>query len=98
MQRILVERYSLEIEQIGKNLNCLDKQTANLTAGDLNIVKKRDGKIQFNANLDPQELIIKTDKKESNKNKSIDDPEEIKERNLKKTCFNKKNKSLLGII
>jgi hypothetical protein len=48
--------------------------------------------------LDPQELIIKTDKKESNKNKSIDDPEEIKERNLKKTCFNKKNKSLLGII
>ena len=69
-----------------------------MTAGDLNVVKKRDGKIKFKANRDPEELLIKAGKKESIRNHSIDDPEEIKERNIKKTCFNKKNRSLLGMI
>ena len=39
-----------------KNLGSLDDQVIKLTSGDLRIAKRRDGKVKFNPNRDPNSL------------------------------------------
>ena len=39
-----------------KNLDSLDNQVIKLTSGDLRVAKRRDGKVKFNPNRDPNSL------------------------------------------
>ena len=99
MNKLIVNCYNKEIDQIAKNLESLEKQTVNLTAGDLKIVKQRDAIIQFKANRDPEELLIKVDKRyHTEKTNGYEDPEEKKILELQNKCFDKKNIALLGLI
>jgi hypothetical protein len=55
---MLKDRYNEWIKKLASNLDCLDKQVSKLTAGDLRIARKRDreGKVKFNATVDPNKL------------------------------------------
>ena len=60
------------------------------------MVKKREGRIKFKAERDPEELMIKVGKAKTGR-ASIP-IEERKFRTLRKKCFNEKNSGLLGMI
>ena len=57
-RKILVEKYNQWIKKLATDLDSLDKQVSKLTAGDLRIAKKRDGKIKFNSRRDPNKLEV----------------------------------------
>ena len=58
MKRRLLDRYKHWIGKIASELRSLDQQVSKLTAGDLRIAKKRDGKIKFNVHRDPNKLEV----------------------------------------
>ena len=55
-QRLLAKNYNEALLRMEKDLGNLDKQVTKLTAGDLRVAKKRDGKIKFDPRRDPRQL------------------------------------------
>ena len=94
-KKLLVDKYNHWVDKMSTNLDCLDQQVAKLTAGDLRIAKKREGKIKFNSNRDPHKLAVYGN--HDNDNESADEEEQEKQR-LFKRCFNKKNIALGRMI
>ena len=94
-RKMLVDRYNMWLKRLADELDSLDKQVAKLTAGDLRIARKRDGKIKFNPNRDPSKL--ETFGNHDDGNGSEDEDEQAKKRLFKK-CFNKSNIALGRMI
>ena len=57
-RKMLVDRYNSWLKKLAADLSSLDMQVKKLTAGDLRIAKKRDGKIKFNPERDPNKLEV----------------------------------------
>ena len=72
-KKLLVDKYNHWVDKMSTNLDCLDQQVAKLTAGDLRIAKKREGKIKFNSNRDPNKLAVYGN--HDNDNESADEEE-----------------------
>ena len=92
---MLKDKYNDWIRKLATDLESLDKQVTKLTAGDLRIAKKRDGKIKFNATRDPNSLEV-FGIRENNFDSS--DEDEVEKKRLFKKCFNKNNIALGRMI
>ena len=92
--RLLVDRYTDALDRMEKDLGSLDSQVTSLTAGDLRIAKKREGKIKFNPSRDAKSLEVYGKNKQGSGIENRSDDEARFKRKLFKKCFNKKNMPL----
>ena len=76
-----------------RNLHTLDNQVTKLTSGDLRVAKRKDGKVKFNPNRDPNSLEAGGNRSGESRVSSADNSEEEK-RQLFEQCFDKSNISL----
>lgn len=95
-KKLLVERYDQWVKKLAKNLDSLDQQVRKLTAGDLRIAKKKDGKIEFDSSRDPKKLEEYGD--HDNDQYDSGDEDATQKKRLFKKCFNKKNIALGRMI
>lgn len=94
-RKMLVDRYNQWIRKLASDLDSLDSQVKKLTAGDLRIAKKRDGKIKFNAKRNPNHLEVFGAHDEDFDSA---DEDELEKKRLFKKCFNKNNIALGRMI
>lgn len=90
-----MDKYNLWIRKLASDLDSLDKQVRKITAGDLRIAKKRDGKIKFNSKRDPNKLEVFGAHDEDFESA---DEDELQKKRLFKKCFNKNNIALGRMI
>ena len=94
-RKMLVDRYNQWIRKLASDLDSLDKQVKKLTAGDLRIAKKKDGKIKFNSRRDPNKL---EEFGAHDEDFESADEDEIEKKRLFSKCFNKNNIALGRMI